>query len=203
MGYNHKTILSAGIRLDIITSEATDPDPAFEALYNLDKRTENNLSGTVSLKHFINDKLSFETAYGRGVRSANMVERFISHFNVGQDPYEYIGNPDLKAEINNQWEIGLKGWQPLEGIINRLGFSTAVYYSHFENYIVAIIDETKTRKYNPSSPPIHPKVFQNLNKAFKTGFEIMGEIGFTNDISMKLEMAYVYSRNKDLHDLYH
>lgn len=197
---NHKTILSAGIRLDIITSEATDPDPAFEALYNLDKRTENNLSGTVSLKHLINNKLSFETAYGRGVRSANMVERFISHFNVGQDPYEYIGNPDLKAEINNQWEIGLKGWQPLEGIFNRLGFSTAVYYSHFENYIVAIIDETKTRKYNPSSPPIHPKVFQNLNKAFKTGFEIMGEIGFTNDISMKLEMAYVYSRNKDLHE---
>jgi len=195
---NSKTLLTAGIRNDIVVSDIKDPEADFEAMYNLRKRTEQNISGTVSVKKFLADNFTLEAAFGRGVRSANMIERFINHFTVGQDSYEYIGNPDLKAEVNNQFEIGFKGFKNLTGNFNSFKYETSVYYSFFENYIVAIEDVSLNRKYMPTMPPIHPKVFRNLDDAYKTGFEVMGQLDFLNDYYFKTEAAYVYTKNKDL-----
>jgi iron complex outermembrane receptor protein len=50
----------------------------------------------------------------------------------------------------------------------------------------------------PMAFPRNPKVFRNLDEAYKTGFEIMGEIDFLNDYYFKTELAYVYAKNKDL-----
>jgi len=146
------------------------------------------------MKKIISSNLTFEAAYGRGVRSANMIERYINHFNSGSDPYEYIGNPNLKAEVNNQFEVGLKGSNDKRNI----NFSTSVYYSNFENYIVGIVDPTLTRKFMPTKPPVNPKVFRNLDNAYKTGFEAMTQVNFSNDYFFKGEFAYVYAKNKDL-----
>lgn len=195
---NPKTIFTVGIRYDNVTSDIQDPEEDFAAMYNLDKRTEHNISGTLSIKKRVSDKLTLEAAYGRGVRSANMIERFINHFTVGQDPYEYIGNPDLKAEINNQFEIGFKGYEPLKNGFNSFKYETSFYYSFFENYIVGIVDETLTRKFNPMAEPRHPKVFRNLDEAYKTGFELMAQVDFLKDYYFKSEFSYVYAKNKDL-----
>ena len=186
------------MRYDNVTSDIQDPEADFEALYDLKKRTEHNISGTLSIKKKVTDNFTLEAAYGRGVRSANMIERFINHFTVGQDPYEYVGNPNLKAEVNNQFEIGFKGKQPLKNGFNSFKYETSFYYSFFENYIVGVIDPTLTRKFNPTSDPTNVKVFQNINEAYKTGFEAMAEIEFLNDYYFKTEFAYVYAKNKDL-----
>lgn len=197
---NESTIITAGLRADIVTSDIKDPEADFDAMYNLRKRTEENISTTVSVKKMVFDNFTIEAAYGRGVRSANMIERFINHFTVGQDSYEYIGNPDLKAEVNNQFEIGLKGYQNLSNGLNKLSYETSFYYSFFDNYIVALEDVSLTRKYMPTLQPVHPKVFQNLDKAYKTGFEVMGKLDFLNDYYFKAEAAYVYAKNKDLNE---
>ncbi|MGB2684968.1 MAG: TonB-dependent receptor [Olleya sp.] len=195
---NPKTIITAGVRYDHVTSDIQDPEADFEALYDLKKRTEHNVSGTISIKKRVTNNFTLEAAYGRGVRSANMIERFINHFTVGQDPYEYIGNPNLKAEVNNQFEIGFKGKKPLKNGFNSFKYETSFYYSFFENYIVGVIDPTLTRKFNPTSDPTNVKVFQNINEAYKTGFEAMAEIDFLDDYYFKTEFAYVYAKNKDL-----
>ncbi|WP_282032355.1 TonB-dependent receptor domain-containing protein [Winogradskyella eximia] len=192
------TIFTAGLRYDNVTSDIQDPEADFEAMYDLEKRTEHNISGTVSVKKRVSDKFTLEAAYGRGVRSANMIERFINHFTVGQDPYEYIGNPDLKAEVNNQFEIGFKGNEPLKNGFNSFKYETSFYYSFFENYIVGIVDETLTRKFNPMAEPRNPKVFRNLDEAYKTGFEAMAQIDFLDHYYFKSEFSYVYAKNKDL-----
>jgi iron complex outermembrane receptor protein len=192
------TILTAGIRYDNVTSNIQDPEADFAAMYDLKKRTEHTVSATVSLKKEISDKLTFEAAYGRGIRTANMIERFINHFTVGQDPYEYIGNPDLKAEVNNQFEIGVKGFEKLKNGFDSFQYGTSVYYSYFENYIVGIVDPTITRKFSPTTDPTSVKVFQNLDKAFKTGFEAMAQVGFLEHYNFKTEFSYVYTRNEDL-----
>lgn len=197
---NPSTILTAGIRADIVTSNINDPEVDFAARYNLRKRTEENISGTISVKKMVSDNFLIEAAYGRGVRSANMIERFINHFTVGQDSYEYVGNPELKAEVNNQFEIGFKGYEKLNTILNKFSYETSFYYSFFENYIVAIEDASLTRKFMPTVQPVHPKVFQNLDKAYKTGFEVMGKLDFLNDYYLKTEAAYVYAKNKDLYE---
>jgi iron complex outermembrane receptor protein len=197
---NAQTILTAGVRYDNVTSDIQDPEDDFATRYNLKKRTEHNISSTLSVKKLVSDKFTIEAAYGRGVRSANMIERFINHFNVGQDPFEYIGNPNLKAEVNNQFEIGFKGMEPLKNGFNSFRYETSFYYSFFENYIVGIIDPTITRKFNPMAEPRNVKVFQNLNEAYKTGFEILAQIDFLNDYYFKSEFSYVYAKNKDLRE---
>ncbi|UWX53853.1 TonB-dependent receptor [Maribacter litopenaei] len=194
------TIWTAGIRYDNITSEIKDPADDFAALYpDLEKRTEHNISATTSIKYVPSTEFIMEVAYGRGVRSANMIERVINHFTVGQDPYEYIGNPNLEAEVNNQFEVGFKGRLPLsEETSDAFNYSTSFYYSLYENYIVPIIDESLTRKYMPGNEPVNPKVFRNLDEAYKTGFEVMAGFDFWNHLNFTTELAYVYAKNKDL-----
>ena len=46
--------------------------------------------------------------------------------------------------------------------------------------------------------PTNVKVFQNLDEAYKTGFEAMFQIDFLNDYYYKTEVSYVYAKNKDL-----
>ncbi len=193
-----KAIMTAGIRYDHVTSDIQDPEADFEALYNLEKRTEHNISGTISIKKLVSNNFTIEAAYGRGIRSANMIERFINHFTVGQDPFEYIGNPNLKAEVNNQFEIGFKGKEKLKNGFNNFKYETSFYYSFFENYIVGVIDESLTRKFNPMAKPRNPKVFRNLDESYKTGFEAMFQVDFLNDYYFKTEFSYVYAKNKDL-----
>ncbi len=197
---DENTVLTTGVRYDNVTSDIQDPEADFAAMYNLEKRIEHTFSGNVSIKKAISDKLTFEAAYGRGIRTANMIERFINHFNVGQDPYEYIGNPDLKAEVNNQFEIGFKGFEELKNGFNSFHYETSVYYSYFENYIVGIVDPTITRKFNPTASPTNVKVFQNLDEAYKTGFEAMAQIDFLENYNFKTEFSYVYTKNKDLEE---
>ncbi|MBT8298240.1 MAG: TonB-dependent receptor, partial [Maribacter sp.] len=196
------TVLTTGLRYDLVSSEIKDPEADFAALYpDLDKRTEHNISGTASIKYAPSNEFIMELAYGRGVRSANMIERVINHFNVGQDPYEYIGNPNLDAEVNNQFEIGFKGKLPLtDTSTDQFIYSSSFYYSFYENYIVAVIDETKTRKFMPTREPVNPKVFRNLDKAYKTGFEIAAGADFLNNFNFTTELAYVYAKNKDLNE---
>ena len=65
---------------------------------------------------------------------------------------------------------------------------------------MAVVDPTKTRKFNPTSPPIHPKVFQNISNAFKTGFEVYADFKFLKHHSFLTEVAYVYTKNKDFNE---
>ena len=199
---SEKTMFTAGLRYDNVTSEIKDPEVDFAALYaDLAKRTEHNLSATASVKYAPTTEFVLELAYGRGVRSANMIERVINHFNVGQDAFEYIGNPNLDAEVNNQFEVGFKGELSLSDTsTDMFKYGTSFYYSYYENYIVAVIEETQTRKFMPAREPINPKVFRNLDEAYKTGFEISAGLDFWKYFNFKTELAYVYAKNKDLNE---
>ena len=197
---SYNTILTAGIRYDNITSDIQDPEDDFAERYNLKKRTEHTVSGTISLKKQFSNNFTFEAAYGRGVRTANMTERFINHFNVGQDPYEYLGNPNLKPEINNQFEIGISGIENLNNLFDSFHYEASVYYAYFENYIIGIVDPEITRKFNPTKEPKNVKVFQNLDNSYKTGFESAVQINFLNNFNFRSEFSYVYTRNEDLNE---
>lgn len=181
--------LNIGLRYDQVISDIRKPEPDFAALYALNKRSEQLFSGTLSLKKAFSDRLFFEIAYGRGVRSANMIERFINKFNVGQDSYTYTGNPDLKAEINNQFEIGINGYEKLNGFINAIHFDASVYYADLDHYISAVLspDNNSTNK-----------VFTNIKNAYKTGAEVSAKFDFATYYFFKADFSYVYARNKDL-----
>lgn len=193
-----RTTLTAGVRYDLVVSDIQDPEADFQELYdNVGQREEHNVSATASMKHKVSDNAIVEVAYGRGVRSANMIERYINHFSVGQDPFEYVGNPNLDAEVNNQFEIGLKGNKRFENGIDALRYAVSTYYGFYENYIVAAVDPTLDRKFMPNALPQEVKRFINLDKAYKTGFEAEAAIDFANYFSCSAALSYVYTRNKD------
>ncbi|SDR78382.1 iron complex outermembrane recepter protein [Gillisia sp. Hel1_33_143] len=194
-----KTMLTAGIRYDLVLSDIRDPEADFQEFYpNLEQRDEHNISATVSMKHALSENAAVELAYGRGVRSANMIERYINHFTVGQDPFEYFGNPFLKAEVNNQFELGLRGVENFENGIEALRYSISGYYSLYENYIVPVVDPSLNRKFMPTALPQEVKRFINLDKAYKTGFEAEAAIDFAQYFNFKTAVSYVYTKNKDL-----
>lgn len=191
-------IISIGARVDMVSSDAKDLDPSFAALYpGFGPQRETNFSGMVSYKKLIGKDQVLELAFGRGLRTASIEERYIAFFNIGQDAYEYIGNPYLKPEANNQWEIGFKGKRSTRGFVEQLGYSISIYYSHYQNYIMGVVDTNLTRKYNPTMDPKNPKRFQNVDKAFKSGFELMGSIRFLRYMDLTAECSYVYTENRE------
>ncbi|WP_081211500.1 TonB-dependent receptor [Salegentibacter sediminis] len=196
---SEKDIFNFGARLDHIVAESKDPDAGFAELYpETGKIDEQLFSGTVAYKRILKDNYSLEFSYGRGARPANMEERYIAFFNIGRDPYEYVGNPNLKAEVNNQFEIGFKGKEEYSGNLKHFSFSASAFYSIYENYIVGLVDETLTRRNMPNQPPVHPKVFRNLDDAYKTGFELSGELAISSGFKLGTDLAYTYTQNEDL-----
>ena len=195
-----QTSLTLGARLDLVTSDIKDPEADFEDLYpNLGEREEYNFSFTASLTQDLNEYSTLEFAFGRGLRSANMIELYINHFSVGPDPYEYIGNPNLDAEVNNQFEVKYASNYTINhGFFKGLSFEASAYYSIFENYIAPLIDTSLNRKYMPNQEPIHPKVFRNLDDAYKYGFETNFNLALPSDFSLNWQSAYVMTKNEDL-----
>lgn len=197
--FSNKTSLTAGVRYDLVLAESQAPAEDFKELYpNLDQTEDHNFSGNISLQQDLGEKHNLELAIGRGVRSASMIERYINHFSVGMDGHEYVGNPYLDAEVNNQIELGLKGRQNFEGIFNELSYGLSAYYSKYENYIAAVIDPSLDKKFMPMMPPQEVKRFINIDDAYKTGLEANIRVGFYKDFFAGAEIAYVYTKNKDL-----
>ena len=61
-----------------------------------------NFSASAGVTRKLNEDMSVGFSFGRGVRSPSVLERFIVLLPVGNDNYEYLGNPLLKAEKNMQ-----------------------------------------------------------------------------------------------------
>ena len=185
--------LTTGLRADFISAAINDPASDFLALYNgeIEDASETNISGNASIK-YQNKGFQAQLAFGRGVRTATMIERFINHFSVGVDPYEYVGNPNLDPEINNQMELSFsKRFKTIE-----LGAS--VFYSYLEDYIVPVVNSSIPRKFMPTTPPTVAKQFVNIDKAYQTGVEFNFNYKATDRLLFSSELSYTYAKNKDL-----
>jgi iron complex outermembrane receptor protein len=197
---NKSTIFTVGLRYDLVISDIKDPENDFAAMYNLEKRNENNVAGTISFKKSISDNAILEVAYGRGVRSANMIERFINHFTIGQDAFEYVGNPNLEAEVNNQFEIGLKGKAKLSENAAYFNYSFSGFYSDLNNTILAVVDPNLSRKFMPNAQPQEVKRFTNIKIAYKTGSEASGGVDILIELRFNADFASVFCNIEDLNE---
>ncbi|SNR52509.1 iron complex outermembrane recepter protein [Lutibacter agarilyticus] len=184
--------LTTGVRADFINTGIDDPAADFEALYGGEIKDQNevNISANASLKYQHN-KFQAQFALGRGVRTANMIERYINHFNVGVDPYEYVGNPNLNPEINNQIELSfMQNFKFIE-------IGASVFYSFLQDYISAEVNPDIPRKFMPTTPPVYAKQFINLDKAMQTGFEFNFKLKATKKLAFTSDLSYTYAQNKD------
>ncbi len=180
--------LLLGARLDYNLGEIRDPDPGFQELYStLDPRQELNWSATASITHQLRKDWMLQLALGRGVRNPNMIERYINHFTVGMDPYEYVGNPNLRPEVNNQVEVSIQK----QGDRFRVGVNT--FYSYFQDYITARVDSTLPSKMTQNLP--FARRFVNIDRAFQTGIELTGQVEIVSHFTTYGSLSYTYAQN--------
>ena len=93
-----------------------------------------NFSGSLGITKRFNPGLSVSLAFGRGTRSPNMLERYIKLLPVGYDSYDYLGNPQLKPETNNEFDLTFHSNNELRGSVY-LNF----FYSYVQDFITATL----------------------------------------------------------------
>jgi len=180
-----------GLRIDYVSYAINDPADDFNAHYqgNIIPESKINPTITTSLSWLLEGDVNIQWAAARAVRSPDLSELFINHFNIGMDAYEYLGNPNLKSEVNYQTDIRIeKNWE-------NVSLYGDVFYSYLQNYITAKLDTTVHKKYLLCKPPQGTKVFSNIDQAFMTGFEAGVDISFLNNFTYSLGGAYTYAQN--------
>jgi len=187
---------SSGIRMDYVEAGMNDPDPGFELLYGgeIEDVSDITIGGNLAVK-YKKEGLQLQLAYGRGTRTPSMIERYIYRFSIGVDAREYIGNPYLKPEINNQVEFSLsKKWK-------KVGVGTSVFYSYMNNYITAVINTafTSTATGCGGAPPQAPKQFWNVN-ASQYGFDAYFNYKLIDHLQFKSDIAFTKAENRTFNE---
>ena len=150
-----------------------------------------NLSFSVSGTYHFNSKWSLGLILGRGVRSPDMSERYIILLPVGYDPYDYLGNPQLKPEANNEIDIKAEYANSPIGHFNFVSF-----FSYVQDYI--------TGKYVPPSQ-VKPqtagvlgvKEFYNEDYVLLYGFEFAYMSPKSYDWGLNANIAYTAGINPE------
>jgi len=191
---DRRNIFGAGIRVDYVRAEARDPDPGMIALYgNFGPRVDMVLSANFSYIYKRPD-YRIEAAVGRGARTPNMIERYIYRFVISEDSREYIGNPFLKPEINNQVEIsGIRQWGAFRA-------GADVFASYFQNYITAVLRSDWTPDTGScGNPPKAPKQFVNVD-AYQYGADIFASYDLTEAWRLSADFSYIKAYNLTLNE---
>ncbi len=175
--------LTAGLRTDYVVSEAKDPTQCFVAIYgNQGQRTDITVGGNVAVK-YKKDDYQLQLAVGRGTRTPSMLERYIYRFIVGEDSRQYIGNPNLKPEYNNQIELSVqRKWEKFQT-------GGSVFYSYFQDYITPVLAPALiSSEGSCGAPPKSPKVFKNVD-AYQYGFDSHVSYQLTDRWLIKADMT--------------
>ncbi len=125
-----------------------------------------NLSFSLGLTKQLNENISVGLGLGRGVRSPGMVERFIRLLPVGYDQYDYLGNPLLEPEANNQADLNIEYTNEDIG-----GFKVNVFYSYITNFISAKEVPPSYVKQNTSSVLGVKQFYNSQDAVMFNGFE--------------------------------
>jgi iron complex outermembrane receptor protein len=175
-------------RINLNHSQFTDPDNEFAQLYGQKDHTQINPGFSMGVSRAFLHGISAGLWLGRAQRSGSLTERFINYFPVGQDPYEMIGNPGIRPEINNQADLTLS--------YNRQ--STAIHVDLFaaymQDYISSFIHDDLSPRM-PNSPGV--RQFTNIDHAFKTGFEVNWVQNITSELVYRLGFAYTYAQDME------
>ena len=127
--------------------------------------TYNNISFSAGLTWHLNKHNELIFSLGHGVRSPDMTERFIILLPISYDPYDYLGNPQLKPEANNELDMGYRFNKSNIGAID-----VSVFFSYVTNYITGELLPPSVVK-PQTKGVLGVKKFVNINRAYLTGFE--------------------------------
>lgn len=182
----HTTQIVFSTRLELNSADINDPTQEFTDANEDTQVTQFNTSASIGATRNLDAATSVGLWLGRAQRSAGLTERFINYFPVGQDPFELLGNPQLKPEINNQIDFTFQ-WQKTNTRLN-----VDIFAGYLQDFISSFIDSDLAPRL-PMSPGV--RRFVNIEDAFKTGFELNWTQQLFLGIQQQVGIAYTYAQD--------
>lgn len=184
------SVLEASLRLDYNMADSEDTLKLIKDGVEYFNKTDSrffNVSGNLGFTQSLTEKLSLSASLARGSRSPNMLERYIKLLGIGYDSYDYLGNPQLKPETNNQADLTLRYVCQKSGDFYVNGF-----YSYVQDYISAVLLPSSVVKPGTMGAP-GVKQFVNVDKAVFTGFELGFKSAASHKLVLSVVAAYTYA----------
>jgi len=173
--------ITPGLRFDgyRLTPDQNDPSYTGQAT----KSSGNAVSPRLALMYEISPALLPYIQYARGFRTPTP-DQVNNSFGNPIYGYATIGNPDLKPETSNTFEIGLRG--KLGGSNDTLRYSVAAFTGRYSNFISQEIVKGSGR------PFVDPFIYQYVNRARAriSGAEARIDWQLANGLGIKAGMAY-------------
>ncbi|PUA17907.1 TonB-dependent hemoglobin/transferrin/lactoferrin family receptor [Glaciimonas sp. PCH181] len=181
-GSHNALTLVPGVRFDSYRLSPKTNDPAYTG-----KATTSSghaVSPRLALMYEVSPALIPYVQYARGFRTPTPDQ---VNNNFGNPIYGYatIGNPDLKPETSNTFELGLRG--KISGDDNNtLRYSTAAFTGRYRNFISQEVVSGSGR------PFVDPYIYQYINRgqARISGLEARLDWQFASGLGIKAGMAY-------------
>ncbi|MBC6489588.1 TonB-dependent receptor domain-containing protein [Flavihumibacter stibioxidans] len=178
--------LSVSGRLDLVQGSAGNPSSKFTAQYSSTDQTDINGSFSAGISRQWNNHWQAGFWLGRGVRSANLTERYINSLQIGMDPYEMLGNPDLKPEANNQADL----------MIGYKSGNTSVQLNAFASLVKDYISSSINPDIKPRFGAPGVRQYINIDEARLAGFEFSWQQQWLPVLQHQLTAAYTWGENK-------
>jgi len=162
--------------------------PGITLLNNVNTASSfNNYSFSGGITKHFSENLSLGLNAGRVSRSPDMLERFIILLPVGYDFYDYLGNPQLKPETNNQIDLIFKYQHNLWG-----GIELNLFGAYVQDFIYGKIlppaEQMPLTQYVKGV-----KRFENGPVVNMGGFEFAYATPQAYDLKINLSAAFTYA----------
>lgn len=185
--------MTGAIRYDYAYANADTVSPFF--LQNITdklKSTNDMLDVSVTANYIINSAWSVGLGYGSVARSPNIAERYSDRIpsSKAQMSAEFVGNPYLKNERNNQADLYI------QADYNKLSWRFDGFVRSMINFIT--IQPTNLPKLLPSAPPV---VYQYINgQAIFRGFESSLTLQPIQPLQLSGRVEYLWGANRSLNE---
>jgi iron complex outermembrane receptor protein len=173
-------------RVEFNKAVANDINENFASKNSVLEKNDINPSFSIGGLMNLNENMTLGLWLGRAQRSGSLTERYINSFPVGLDPYDMLGNPDLKPEINNQADLTLD-YKSQKTVID-----LSLFAAILKDYISSEIDPNLNPTM-PSSPGV--RQFTNIADAFMTGFEVSWSQSLYTNLQHEFNLAYTYGKD--------
>lgn len=185
-----KLTLTPGLRWDRFELSPQGNDPLYTNTQPLVTLKDDELSPKLGLLWQWQPMLSFVAQYAHGFRAPtpSQVNGGVTNLTASQ-PYRSIGNPDLKPETSDSFELGLRGSSA------QLRYAGTVFRSTYDHFIAENTDVTATTDVPlDDGMPSNTRTFQsvNLRDVVISGFE--ASITWVPSKGWQLSAAYAHAK---------
>lgn len=187
---NDRLHLNLSVRLDVNMANSGDTLSLIREgvdYFSLAGVQQFNYCLIAGLNMALGKNLSLSVNLGRTMRSPDMTERYIKFLTVGYDAFDYLGNPMLKQEVNNQLHLKLAFSSPL------ISCEVTPFVSFVQDYISGVkLPPSVAMPKTMGAPGV--KQFRNIPFALLTGGELWLKTGrfFNGLLWLDLGMSYTH-----------